>query len=145
MLNIIKYDNANALEATWLDADSKQIASIAYADTQIDLLRTDVAKYGGDITPFESLIAEVEANIQPPPQLTAEQRKTIKQLEIDAIEASQYMTRGEREGWIAMIEAQATAQSVTLDVLYAANPFYKKLKDVDTAVSALRAELKAIV
>ena len=55
------------------------------------------------------------------------------------------MTRGEREGWLAMIEAQATAQNVALDLLYTANPFYKKLKDVDTAVSALRAELKAIV
>lgn len=65
MLNIIKYDNANALEATWLDADSKQIASIAYADSQINLLRADVVKYGGDITPFEPLIADVEANIQP--------------------------------------------------------------------------------
>lgn len=73
------------------------------------------------------------------------QRKAEKQSEIDALEASQYMTRGEREGWLAMIEAQATAQGVQLDLLYTANPFYKKLKDVDTAVSALRAELKAIV
>jgi 1-aminocyclopropane-1-carboxylate deaminase/D-cysteine desulfhydrase-like pyridoxal-dependent ACC family enzyme len=74
-----------------------------------------------------------------------EKLKAEKQSEIDALEASQYMTRGEREGWLAMIEAQATAQGVPLDLLYTANPFYKKLKDVDTAVSALRAELKAIV
>lgn len=66
MLNIIKYDNSNALEATWLDAKGKQIASIAYADSQIDLLRADVAKYGGDITPFEPLISEVEAAYVPP-------------------------------------------------------------------------------
>jgi len=76
---------------------------------------------------------------------TVEQLKADKQSEIDTIEASQYMTRGEREGWLAMIEAQATAKSVPLELLYAANPFYKKLKDVDAAVAALRAELKAIV
>jgi hypothetical protein len=64
MLNIIKYDNANALEATWLDAEGNQIASIAYADTQMDLLRSDVTKYGGSLKGYESLIAEVEAKIQ---------------------------------------------------------------------------------
>ncbi len=66
MLNIIKYDNANALEATWLDAEGKQIVSIAYADVQMDLLRADVVKYGGDITQFETLISDIEFNIQPP-------------------------------------------------------------------------------
>lgn len=81
--------------------------------------------------------------IKPEPSIY--ELKTEKQGEIDALEASQYMTRGEREGWLAMIESQAAAQSVPLDVLYAANPFYKKLKDVNTAVTALRAELKAIV
>lgn len=65
MVNIIKYNNANALEATWLDAEGNQIASIAYADVQMDLLRADVSKYGGDLSDFEVLIAEIEANIQP--------------------------------------------------------------------------------
>lgn len=81
MLNIIKYDNANALEATWLDAEGKQIASVAYADSQIDLLRADVVKYGGDITPFEALIADVEANIQPyvaPVKSLAEQAEDVR-------------------------------------------------------------------
>ena len=76
MLNIIKYDNANALEATWLDAEGKQIASIAYADVQMGLLRADVVKYGGDITKFEPLIADVEANIQP----YVEPVKTLEEL-----------------------------------------------------------------
>lgn len=95
MFKLIKYDNANALEATWLreltpeittpevlDEDGnvtepskvtpatyEQIASIAYHETQIDLLRADVAKYGGDLTEYESLIAEVEANIRAPESL----------------------------------------------------------------------------
>lgn len=71
--------------------------------------------------------------------------KAVKQSEIDALEAVQFMTRGEREGWLAMIEAQAAAQSVSLDTLYGVNPFYKKLKDVNDQVTLLRAELKAIV
>ena len=40
---------------------------VVYADTQIDLLRADVAKYGGDLTEYEDLIAEVEAAYIPPP------------------------------------------------------------------------------
>lgn len=98
-------------------------------------------------TDYQAYLTWVAEGNTPKPadDITLEQRKAEKQGEIDALEASQYMTRGEREGWLAMIEAQAAAQSVPLDVLYAANPFYKKLKDVNTAVTALRAELKAIV
>lgn len=110
MLKIIKYDNANALEATWLreitpevttpevlDADGnvvepskitpatyEQVASIAYADVQMDLLRADVAKYGGNITPFESLIAEVQANRQPlvPQPVTIPSVVTMRQARV---------------------------------------------------------------
>lgn len=79
------------------------------------------------------------------PTLSVAERKAIKQREIDELEAGQFMTRGEREGWVAMVLAQATAQSVPEPTLYLANPFYKKLKDVNTQVTLLRAELKAIV
>lgn len=83
-------------------------------------------------------------NPQETPEQTIARLKALKQSEIDAIEASQYMTRGEREGWLAMIEAQAAAQSVSLDALYGVNPFYKKLKDVNDQVMSLRTELKEI-
>lgn len=79
------------------------------------------------------------------PTLSVAERKASKQREIDTLEAGQYMTRGEREGWIAMVLAQATAQSVPEPTLYLANSFYKKLKDVNMQVTLLRAELKAIV
>ena len=76
---------------------------------------------------------------------TPEDRKAEKQSEIDQLEATLFMTRGEREAWLIQMETIATQQSVSLEVLYQANPFYKKLKDCDDAVTALRAELKAIV
>jgi hypothetical protein len=68
MLTVIKYENANAIEATWFDSNNKAVRSIAYADVQMQLFRNDVAQYGGDISKWESLIAEVEANIQPTPE-----------------------------------------------------------------------------
>jgi len=86
---------------------------------------------------------EADALTAPKPLSVAE-LKAIKQSEIDALEAKQFMTRGEREGWIAMILAQATAQSIPEPTLYAANPFYKRLKDTEAQAAILRAELKAI-
>jgi hypothetical protein len=81
-----------------------------------------------------------------PPQIEIEINfKALKQSEIDALEASQYMTRGEREGWLALTLSQAAAQSISEPTLYSKNPFYKKLKDINTQITALRAELNAIV
>lgn len=39
-------------------------------------------------------------------------------------------------------EAQAAAQGITPAQLYAENPAYKSVKDVDTQVTALRGKLK---
>lgn len=83
---VIKYDNANAIEATWVEritlpqqeisegvADlalrTQEVVALckAYADTQMADFRADVATYGGDITQYEALIAEVEAAYVPPP------------------------------------------------------------------------------
>lgn len=89
---VIKYTNANALEATWVDQvvvpavgtegeegyQPEQVTEVerickAYADTQMQMLRDDVAQYGGDLTTYEALIAEVEADIQPPAPPTPDQ------------------------------------------------------------------------
>lgn len=65
---------------------------------------------------------------------------TIKR-QMAQLEASQFMTRGEREGWITLMVTTAQGKGVTEPQLYQANPFYKKLKDTDAAVSALRGQL----
>jgi len=102
-------------------------------------MRKEINLLTGEVTEHK----DATITIQPSP--TAEELKALKLTEIDALEASQFMTRGEREGWLAMIEAQASTQGVSLETLYLANPFYKKLKDVNYKVATLRAEMFAIV
>jgi hypothetical protein len=74
-LKLIKYTNANAIEATWTGEDGGLIRCQAYADVQMSMLRDDVAQYGGDIGPYETLIAEVEAGIVPVPETPLPQRQ----------------------------------------------------------------------
>lgn len=77
-LDLIKYDNANCLEATFTNEDIV-IHCQAYADVQIDLLRADALKYGTLLDEYEDLIAEVEAGIVlPTEEEIAEQIKQVK-------------------------------------------------------------------
>lgn len=63
---LIRYTNANALEATWNDADGNILRCHAYSNhpEQIAMLRADL---GADAANHEALIAEVEATYTPPP------------------------------------------------------------------------------
>ena len=61
MFSLIKYTNANAVEATWRDDDGKSTRCQAYADTQLDMLRSDVAQFGGDLSEYAEMLSEVEA------------------------------------------------------------------------------------
>ncbi len=59
---LIKYDNANALEATWVDESGVVIRCHAYADSQMDMLRADL---GANAADYELLISEVESAYSP--------------------------------------------------------------------------------
>jgi hypothetical protein len=59
---VIKYTNANAIEATWVDADDKQVKCHSYADVQMDMLTADL---GADAAEYADLIATVTAGIKP--------------------------------------------------------------------------------
>lgn len=64
---LIKYDNADALEATWVDKDDVVIKCHAYSNhpEQMGMLRADL---GADAAAYEALIAEVEATyVEPEP------------------------------------------------------------------------------
>lgn len=60
---IIKYENAPALEATWVDENDVVIKCHAYSNAQMADLR---AYLGADAAEHEALIAEIEATYVPP-------------------------------------------------------------------------------
>lgn len=56
---VIKYTNANAIEATWVDENGINVKVTAYSDEQMDLFCDDVTEWGGNISEYEALIEEV--------------------------------------------------------------------------------------
>lgn len=85
-------------------------------------------------------ITEEEATVLTTPPPEPEKSKAKRQ--ITEIERETLMNRTVREFMMLSAEAQAAAQGVTPAQLYAANPAYKSVKDVDTQVTALRGKLK---
>ena len=81
---LIKYDNAPCLEATWVDKDDVVIKCHAYSNGQMDMLRADL---GADAAQYESLIAEVEATYSPsPPQpIPVPQQVTMRQARLELL------------------------------------------------------------
>ena len=84
LIQVIHYPDSNSVEATWAiqtikpavgiegdeDYQAEKIDNIitrchSYADVQMDMFRSDVAEFGGDISEHEEMIALVEANIKP--------------------------------------------------------------------------------
>ncbi len=61
---VIRYTNAHAIEATWVDEVDAVVKCQSYSNAQMDMLRTDL---GGDAAAYETLISEVEATYTPPP------------------------------------------------------------------------------
>lgn len=65
LTSVIRDTKTNSVEATWEDADGKQIKCHSYADVQMDMFRADVLALGGNIAEHEAIIAAVEAAIVP--------------------------------------------------------------------------------
>ena len=106
-LELIKYDNANCLEATWLEVTEEvkqtpkldeegkeiegefveetttkqeQIKCVAYSDLQIDMLRADALEMNTTLDEYEDLISEVEANIVLPTQEELDQIELVNKI-----------------------------------------------------------------
>lgn len=62
--SVIRYDNAHAIEVTWVDDEGNVARCHIYANSQMQELRSDL---GGQASEYESLIAAVEATEEPPP------------------------------------------------------------------------------
>ena len=69
---IIRYDNADAIEATWVDENDVVIKCHAYSNGQMNMLRADL---GADAAAHDPLIAEVEATHVPPESEPIEARQ----------------------------------------------------------------------
>ena len=122
MLTIIKYPNANAIEATWLDAEGKQLKSTSYHESQMQLLRDDIALHGGDLTDFSNIIADVEANIQPAIIPTIEQIRAQLQ-PLSAWQVRKVLTQlGLRD---SVETAVANADQATKDAWHYASNFQR--------------------
>ena len=71
---LIRYTNADAIEATWVDENAVVIKRQAYSHhpEQMAMLRADL---GADAAQYESLIAEVEATYVPPEPIPLTERQ----------------------------------------------------------------------
>ena len=69
---LIRYTNADALEATWVDDNNVVLKCQAYSNAQMDMLRADL---GADAAQHEALIAAVEATYAPAVMPPIEQRR----------------------------------------------------------------------
>lgn len=61
---LIRYTNADALEATWVDEAGQVVKCQAYANSQMDMLAADL---GDDAPGHQALMDEVAATYTPPP------------------------------------------------------------------------------
>lgn len=97
-LSVIKYGNANAIEATWTDENGIVVKSTAYADVQMGLFMNDVAAFGGDINEHLSIIADVEAAIVPPAPPSVEELRaaflSVVQQHIDSVASARGYDNG---------------------------------------------------
>lgn len=76
-LELIKYDNANCLEATWKE-DEVQIHCQAYDCSQMDLLKADAEKYGTGLNEYLEIIELIESLV-PEPDLEAIAKYELEQ------------------------------------------------------------------
>ena len=81
---LIKYDNAHCLEATWVDENDVVIKCHAYSNGQMNMLRADL---GADADAHEALIAEVEAGLKVARYDSVSQTVARVGLSFDAIDA----------------------------------------------------------
>ena len=61
---VIRYTNADAIEATWVNASAVVVKCQAYANSQMDMLAADL---GDDAPDHQALMDEVAATYVPPP------------------------------------------------------------------------------
>lgn len=69
---LILYDNAPAVEATWVDENNNVVKCQAYSNAQMDLLAADL---GDDAPEYQALMDEIAATYVPSPPPSREELK----------------------------------------------------------------------
>ena len=138
---LIRYENAPAVEATWVDENDVVIKCQAYSNAteQIAMLRANLA---ADAAQYESLIAEVEATYVPPEPPTDEEHNESIYFQIDQLERQYLMPRITRETTIFQLETWALSKDYPLDQFRLANKGYRGLKELDETIQELRGQLR---
>ena len=138
---VIRYENADALEATWVDVSDVVIKCQAYSHhpEQIAMLRTDL---GTDLPNYEELINEVASTYVSPPPPTDEEHNEAIYFQIDQLERQYLMPRITREATILQLETWALSKGYSLDQFRLANKGYRGLKELDETIQELRGQLR---
>ena len=138
---VIRYENADALEATWVDVSDVVIKCQAYSHhpEQIAMLRTDL---GTDLPNYEELINEVASAYVPPPPPTEEEHNEAIYFQIDQLERQHLMPRITRESTILQLETWALSKGYPLEQFRLANKGYRGLKELDEQIQYLRGQLQ---
>jgi hypothetical protein len=77
------------------------------------------------------------------PEQITQMEVGVLQAKLDALDGGNPMARPTREFMLLSIEEKAVTAGYTLEQLYAANFGYRKVKDLDVSVGALRDEIVA--
>ena len=138
---LIRYTNADAIEATWVDENGVVIKCHAYSNApeQMAMLRADL---GADAPQYEAMIRQCIADYVPPPPPTIEEQNAQILFEIDSLERQYLMPRITREATILQLETWAISQGYPLDQFRLANKGYRGLKELDERIIELRSRLK---
>ena len=138
---LIRYTNADAIEATWVDENDVVIKCHAYSShpEQMDQLRIDL---GDDLPNYEELINEVASTYTPPPPPTDEDHNEAIYFQIDQLERQYLMPRITREATILQLETWALSKGYSLDQFRLANKGYRGLKELDETIQELRGQLR---
>lgn len=139
--SVIQYENAPAIEATWVDENNVVIKCHAYSNhpEQIQQLCTDL---GEELLQYEELISEVAATYVLPPPPTDEEHNESIYFQIDQLERHYMMPRITREATILQLETWALSKGYPLDQFRIANKGYRGLKELDEQIQQLRGQLK---
>ena len=136
---LIRYTNADAIEATWVDENDVAIKCHAYSNEQMAMLRADL---GADLPNYEELINEVASTYVPPPPPTEEEHNEAIYFQIDQLERQYLMPRITREATILQLETWALSKGYPLDQFRLANKGYRGLKELDETIQELRGQLR---